>query len=159
MLIPVGAFRISRFYYSYSFIVPICIGTAVNSICLRTCVSSYPRLCFKAGAKLEILFVSCKKNLKNFETFFSFQFFQFFSQSLSELPVFAGCKCKKHFQISQAFPNLFFENFFSIDPYFLSVFLWTFSLLRVQKYTTIPVTQGFFQTIFILFLFFFLTLS
>ena len=86
-------------------------------------ISFYPRLCFKAGAKLEILFVSCKKNLKNFETFFSFQFFQFFSQSLNELPVFAGCKCKKHFQISQAFPNLFFENFFSIDPYFLSVFL------------------------------------
>jgi len=24
------------------------------------------RLCFKAGAKLKLLFVSCKKNLKNF---------------------------------------------------------------------------------------------
>ena len=33
----IGSFQISRFHYSYSF-VPICIGTAVNSICLRTCL-------------------------------------------------------------------------------------------------------------------------
>ena len=156
MLIPVGFIRISRFYYSYSFIVPICIGTAVNSICLRTCVSSYLRLCFKAGAKLEILFVSCKKNLKNFETFFSFQFFQFFSQSFSELPVFAGCKCKSIFQISQAFPNLFFWKFlfyWSLFPVSISVNV--FRCCGCKSTQQFQLRKAFSK----LFLFFFLTLS
>jgi hypothetical protein len=72
-------------------------------------------LSLKAGAKLKLLFVSRKKNLKNFETFFSSLFFSFSFQSLNELPCFAGCKCKKHFQISQAFSNLFFSKISSLS--------------------------------------------
>ncbi len=70
----------------------------------------YLRLYLKAGAKLKILFVSCKENLKIFETFFSFHFFSIPSQSFSELPVFAGCKCKTLFPILQDFFNLFFRK-------------------------------------------------
>jgi len=91
------------------------------------------RLSLKAGAKLKLLFVSRKKNLKKFETFFFVSFFYFFFQSFNELPCFAGCKCKKHFQISQAFSNLFFENFFSFNSYCLSVFLWTFFAVAGAK--------------------------
>ncbi len=39
-------------------------------------------------------------------------------------PCFAGCKCKSFFQIPQAFPNLFSENFFPSDSSFLPVFRW-----------------------------------
>ncbi|WP_234984740.1 hypothetical protein, partial [Flavobacterium sp. CF108] len=60
------------------------------------------------------------------------------------LPCFAGCKCKKHFQISQAFLNLFSEKIFSFDFFSCQCFSERLSLLRVQKYTTIPVTQAFF---------------
>ncbi len=85
---------------------------------MSTNVSSfYFHLCFKAGAKVEILFVSCKKNLKFFLKFFQSQSLRFSYQSLNELPCFAGCKCKKHFQISQAFLNLFFVLF--LKPRFL----------------------------------------
>lgn len=48
------------------------------------------RLSLKAGAKLKLLFVSCKKNLKKFETFFSSLFSQFPSQYINELSVFCG---------------------------------------------------------------------
>ncbi len=48
------------------------------------------RLSLKAGAKLKLLFVSRKKNLKKFETFFSSLFFFFSCQSLNELSVFCG---------------------------------------------------------------------
>ncbi|WP_206430312.1 hypothetical protein, partial [Flavobacterium ustbae] len=48
------------------------------------------RLYLKAGAKLMILFVSCKKNLKIFETFFFASLFYFSQQSLKELSVFCG---------------------------------------------------------------------
>ncbi|WP_217654121.1 hypothetical protein, partial [Flavobacterium johnsoniae] len=67
-------------------------------------------------------------------------------------PCFAGCKCKKHFQISQAFSNLFFSKISSLlilMPVSISVNV--FSLLRVQKYTTIPLKQAFLMSFFILF--------
>ncbi|WP_211356649.1 hypothetical protein, partial [Flavobacterium daemonense] len=69
------------------------------------------RLSLKAGAKLKLLFVSRKKNLKIFETFFSLHFSRLPSSIPMNFPCFAGCKCRKHFQISQAFPNLFFWKF------------------------------------------------
>ncbi|PWB20064.1 hypothetical protein DCO46_20735 [Flavobacterium sp. HTF] len=81
-------------------------------------------MCFKAGAKLEILFVSCKKNLKNFETFFSSPFSLFSIQFINELSVFCGV------QMYRAFSNLtsFFESFFEnisqskfLNPVSLSV--------------------------------------
>ena len=148
MLIPVGFIRISRFYYSYSFIVPICIGTAVNSICLRTCVSSYPRLCFKAGAKLEILFVSCKKNLKNFETFFSSPFFVFLTSLSRNFPCFAGCKCKSFFRIPQAFSELFFREIYSPHPVCLSVFRWTSFVVAGAKVAPLSSYTSFLSAFF-----------
>jgi hypothetical protein len=48
------------------------------------------RLSLKAGAKLKLLFVSCKKNLKFFLRFFQSRFLQFSSQSLNELSLFCG---------------------------------------------------------------------
>jgi hypothetical protein len=90
-------------------------------------------LSLKAGAKLKLLFVSRKKNLKKIETFFSSLFFFFSFQSLNELPCFAGCKCKKHFQISQAFLNLFFENFFSFNSYACQYFCETFFVVAGAK--------------------------
>jgi len=47
-------------------------------------------LSLKAGAKLKLLFVSRKKNLKNLKLFFSSLFFIFSCQSLNELSVFCG---------------------------------------------------------------------
>jgi hypothetical protein len=91
------------------------------------------RLSLKAGAKLKLLFLSRKKNLKKIETFFSFPFSNFFFQFLKELPCFAGCKCKSIFQISQAFSNLFSEKIFSFDCYACQYFSERLSLLRVQK--------------------------
>ena len=81
------------------------------------------RLSLKAGAKLKLLFVSRKKNLKNLKLFFRLCFSSFPASLSMNFPCFAGCKCKKHFQIPQAFSNLFFENFFSFNSYCLSVFL------------------------------------
>ena len=110
----IGSFRISRSYYSYS----ICLvvkrdGCQFN---MSTNVSSFVfRLSLKAGAKLKLLFVSRKKNLKFFLEFFNPNFLSFPYQSLNELPRFAGCKCNIRFQISQAFWNLFFF-FISKDP-------------------------------------------
>jgi hypothetical protein len=116
-------------------------------------------LSLKAGAKLKLLFVSRKKNLKKIETFFSSLFFFFSFQSLNELPCFAGCKCKKHFQISQAFSNLFFENFFSFNSYSCQYFCERFSLLRVQKYHLYLHLQAFSLYNFNLFSLYFLTIS
>lgn len=48
------------------------------------------RLSLKAGAKLKLLFVSRKKNLKKFETFFSPHFLNFPHHSIKELSVFCG---------------------------------------------------------------------
>lgn len=48
------------------------------------------RLYLKAGAKLEILSVSRKKNSDFFETFFFVSFFLFLFQSSKELSVFCG---------------------------------------------------------------------
>ena len=72
------------------------------------------KLFLKAGAKLKIYFVSRKKNLKNFETFFSSHFFISLTSLSNNFPHFAGCKCNIRFPFSQAFSNLFFENFFSL---------------------------------------------
>ncbi|WP_230392528.1 hypothetical protein, partial [Flavobacterium sp. LC2016-01] len=76
----------------------------------------------KAGAKLKLLFVSRKKNLKKFETFFSPHFIVFLASLSRNFPCFAGCKCNTRFPIPQAFLNLFLKiNFqFSFKP--LSVF-------------------------------------
>ncbi len=49
-------------------------------------------------------------------------------------PCFAGCKCKKHFQIPQAFSNLFFEISSLLIRIACQYFCERFSLLRVQKY-------------------------
>ena len=149
-------FRISRFHYSYSFCVPIFIGTAVNSICLRTCFFLF-RLCFKAGAKLKLLFVSCKKNLKFFfEIFFNPVFSNFPSNLSMNFPCFAGCKCRKHFQISQAFSNLFFENFFSFRfPFPASISMNAFAVAgaKVEPFSSYPsFFSGFFRSFFDLFL-------
>ncbi|MCR4031222.1 hypothetical protein, partial [Flavobacterium panacis] len=92
------------------------------------------RLFLKAGAKLKIIFVSCKKNLKIFETFFSPHLSNLSFNLSRNFPCFAGCKSKKHFRISQAFLNLFFLEFLpSFDPSACQYFSEHFSLLRVQK--------------------------
>ncbi len=62
------------------------------------------------------------KKIWNF--FFRFLFLNFPSNLSMSFPCFAGCKCKSFFQIPQAFPNLFSENFFSSDSSFLPVFRW-----------------------------------
>ena len=110
------------------------------------------RLSLKAGAKLKLLFVSRKKNLKNFETFFSSLFFSFSFQSLNELPCFAGCKCKKHFQISQAFLNLFFRKFLLSQFLFLaSISMNAFAVAgaKVEPLFVLTIAfRNYFETIF-----------
>ncbi|MCM0667327.1 hypothetical protein, partial [Flavobacterium tyrosinilyticum] len=69
------------------------------------------RLCFKAGAKLKLLFVSCKKNLKFFLRSFQSRFLQFSSQSLNELSVLRGAKVEPLFSFPSIL-NEFFSNFF-----------------------------------------------
>ncbi len=80
----------------------------------------------QSGCKTKTSFCFLQEKLEKILKLF---FRLFFSISLSvpqwTFPCFAGCKCKKHFSISQAFQNLFFENFFSPDPKFLPVFRWT----------------------------------
>jgi len=67
---------ISRLSYSLFFCFEISFKTAVNSICLRTCLSILFRLCFKAGAKVHPLF--------RFASLFG-EFFNYFSKLFSNL--------------------------------------------------------------------------
>ena len=81
---------------------------------MSTNVSSFLfRLFLKAGAKLKILFVSCKKKLKKFETFF-FVSFSSFSLSVSQgtFRVLRGANVISVFHSHKLF-LIFFENFFS----------------------------------------------
>ena len=89
---------------------------------------------------------------KRFEKFFWKIIFRFllsilvsFSRNVAR---FAGCKGNIRFRISQTFLNLFSKiNFLSVYIG-LSGFLWTSASLRVQKYTTNPLSQTFFKSIF-----------
>ncbi len=102
-------FRIFRLYCSYFFCSEISFRTAVNSICLRTCLSFVSPVS-QSGCKT-------RKLISNWQMFFEvfFKIFRFNSNfpitNLSkDFPCFAGCKCKKHFRILQAFSNLFSEK-------------------------------------------------
>ncbi|MFD2940835.1 hypothetical protein, partial [Flavobacterium notoginsengisoli] len=86
--------------------------------------------------------------------------FSTFPSNLSmSFRVLRGANVKSIFKSHKLFRIFFLKISFLLILVSCQYFCERFSLLRVQKYTTIPVTQGFFQTIFILFLFFFLTLS
>ncbi len=77
----------------------------------------------QSGCKTKTSFCFLQEKLEKILKLFFRLFFSISSLSVSRnFPCFAGCKCKKHFSISQAFQNLFFENFFSSDSTFLPVF-------------------------------------
>ena len=159
MLIPVGSFRISRFYYSYSFIVPICIGTAVNSICLRT-YFFLSSLVFQSGCKTRNSFCFLQEKFKKFWNFFFRFSFSNSSLNLSvNFPYLRGANVKAFFKSHKLFRIFFFENFFSIDPYFLSVFLWTFFAVAGAKVAPLFTFPNLFLYNFNLFPLYFLTFS
>ena len=125
---------------------------------MSTNVSSFLfRLFLKAGAKLKILFVSCKKKLKKFETFF-FVSFSSFSLSVSQgtFRVLRGANVISVFHSHKLF-LIFFENFFSAWISFsCQSFRERLSLLRVQKYHLYLHLQDFFLYFFHVFNYFFL---
>ncbi|MFC0779230.1 hypothetical protein, partial [Flavobacterium sp. HJSW_4] len=56
---------------------------------------------FKAGAKLKLLFVSCKKNLKKIEAFFLPHFYNLSSNLSKSSTRFAECKDSSFIRISK----------------------------------------------------------
>ncbi|WP_343615589.1 hypothetical protein, partial [Flavobacterium sp.] len=90
-------------------------------------------LSLKAGAKLKLLFKTCKKNLKKIETFFSSLIPKFSAGISMNFPCFAGCKCKKLFQFPQAFFELFFRKFLFLPIQMPAGISKSVSLMRVQK--------------------------
>ena len=155
----IGSFRILQFYYSYSFVLRSLLKRLSIQYVYERVFLYFLRLnlFLKAGAKLKIYFVSCKKNLKNFETFFSPHFLNFPTSLSNNFPHFAGCKCNIRFPFSQAFRNIFLKISSLLICLACQYFGERLSLLRVQKYTTIPLKQAFLESFFILFLLYFLT--
>ncbi|WP_431241683.1 hypothetical protein ACQ9BO_17025 [Flavobacterium sp. P21] len=71
----------------------------------------------KAGAKLKLLFVSRKKNLKNFETFFRFHFLISLSISQGTFRVLRGANVERFFKTCKLFLNFFSQE--SLPVWFL----------------------------------------
>ena len=121
-------------------------------------VSFLFRLSLKAGAKVENLFLTGKCFLKFFfkEIFVSF--------STSYLPIYQwtfrvlrGANVTSVFKSHKLFLNYFSKLSFLLIRLTCQYFCERLSLLRVQKYHLYWVLQAFNQTIFDLFLNFFLT--
>ena len=85
----IGSFRIFRFHYSYSICFEISFKTAVNSICLRTCLFLFPLL-FQSGCKTKTSFCFSQEKLEKFLRLYFRPIFSFFCQSFKELCVFCG---------------------------------------------------------------------
>ncbi len=107
----------------------------------------------EAGAKVEILFDSCKLFLKffsrNFHSLKSFQSAGFYSG----FPLVRGAKVSRFFVSGKLFGKKILSlSFFSC----LHQILRTSPLLRVQKYTLFPVLQAFRRSFFIFFFVFIL---
>ena len=66
-------------------------------------------------------------------------------------PCFAGCKCKKLFQLPQAFSNLFSENFFPFDSCLLPEFLRAFFAVAGAKVEPFSASASFFIEFFSVF--------
>lgn len=80
----------------------------------------------QSGCKTKTSFCFLQEKFKVFFwEFFHPNFFIFLTSLSRNFPCFAGCKCKKHFQISQAFLNLFFQLLSKFWFVCLSVFQWT----------------------------------
>jgi hypothetical protein len=101
----------------------------------------------EAGAKVIILFLTGKKNVK----FFLEKLFPFLNhfpyQYFYELYPFCGVQNYNLFSNLTNFFESFFENVFPFSiPYSfvsLSVYLRTYASLRVQKYNTYSLSQAF----------------
>ncbi len=117
----IGSLRIFRFYYSYFFCPDLSGRLSIQYVYERVFLFVF-RLFLKAGAKLKLLFVSRKKNLKNFETFFSFPFSHFSSVSQGTFRVLRGANVKSIFKSHKLFAIFFFRFFSLIDSLCLSVF-------------------------------------
>ena len=130
--------------------------TAVNSICLRTCLLLFPPLS-QSRCKTRNSFCFLQEKFKKILKLFFVPFFSFSYQSVKELPCFAGCKCNIRFRIPQAFFDLFSRNLFLSDLDACRCFSERFSLLRVQKYHLYLHFQYFSLHNFHVFLSFFLT--
>jgi len=91
---------------------------------MSTNVSSFVlRLSLKAGAKLKLLFVSCKKKFKNFETFFFVSVFLFSLPIYQRtFPVLRGANVKASFESHKLFLNFFFKKISSLQLVCLSAF-------------------------------------
>jgi len=70
--------------------VPIFIGTAVNSICLRTCISFCVSLVSQSGCKSRKLISNRQMFFEVFLENFHSLFLQFIYQSINELSLFCG---------------------------------------------------------------------
>ena len=120
------------------------MSTNVSSFCFR--------LCFKAGAKLKLSFVSRKKNLKNLETFFFVSFFYFFLPiSQGTFRVLRGANVTSVFHSHKLFAIFFRKFLFVLISSACQSFRERLPLLRVQKYHLYLHLQAFFKTIFDLF--------
>jgi len=85
----IGSFQISRFHYSYSFVLTSLLKRlSIQYVYER--VSILFRLFLKAGAKVENLFLTGKCFLKFFFRKFYFPFLLLIYQSVNELSVFCG---------------------------------------------------------------------
>jgi hypothetical protein len=109
-MITIGSFRISQFYYSYSFVL--------KSLSKRLSIQYvYERVflvfaCFSKRVQNYNFFFNLQEKFKVFfETFFSSHFFIFLTSLSRNFPCFAGCKCNIRFPFSQAFLNLFLKKF------------------------------------------------
>ena len=127
---------------------------------MSTNVISCLPLVSQSGCKTKTSFCFLQEKFKKILKLFYRFFFLNFSPSISmNFPVLRGANVKASFESHKLFLIFFFENFFPLDYHACQYFSERLSLLRVQKYTTIPVTQAFLQTIFNLFLDYFLTFS
>jgi hypothetical protein len=132
-MITIGSFRISQFYYSYSFVL--------KSLSKRLSIQYvYERVflvfaCFSKRVQNYNFFFNLQEKFKVFfETFFSSHLFLFLTSLSRNFPCFAGCKCNIRFPFSQAFLNLFLKKFFKLNSFACQYFCERLSLLRVQKY-------------------------
>ena len=154
MPLSIGSFRILRFYCSYFFCFSISAKTAVNSICLRTCLLFFLRLCFKAGAKLKLLFVSRKKNLKKIWNFFFRLLFLNFPSSLSmNFRVLRGANVKAFFKSHKLFLIFFLKNFSVLISFPASVSVNVFRCCGCKSSHFIYIYKTFFYIFSIFFTF------
>ncbi|MNX74918.1 hypothetical protein D3C86_1063730 [compost metagenome] len=114
-------------------------------------------LVFQSGCKTKTSFCFLQEKLEKFLKLFFRLIFSISLISISmNFPCFAGCKCRKHFQISQAFSNLFFENFFSFRfsfPASISMNAFAVAGAKVEPFSSYPsFFSRFFRSFFDLFL-------